>query len=109
MATCPIPDKHLHVGLPIKDVFDHILVRCPRCAACATIVKRGKRELPPYLRSVRLMCSGCGKIQEHEQPGFAIRRRVDTYLRLPLWLQRPCRRNTLWAYNLHHLAFLEVY
>jgi hypothetical protein len=26
-----------------------------------------------------------------------------------LWLQRPCCGKTLWAYNLHHVAFLEAY
>jgi hypothetical protein len=31
----------------------------------------------------------------------------DDYFELPLWLQTPCRGEALWAYNDHHLSFLE--
>jgi hypothetical protein len=109
MSTCRIPDRHVHVGLPIKDVFDHYLVRCPHCTACATIVKLGKHDRPPYFRTTRLTCSGCAKVQEREYGGSVLRKPVDPHFGLPLWLQRPCCGKTLWAYNLHHVAFLEAY
>ena len=32
----------------------------------------------------------------------------DPFFGLSLWLQAPCRNETLWAYNLEHLAHLTA-
>jgi hypothetical protein len=87
---------------------DRVLVRCPRCAGCATVIRpaaegcRGAGE-------TRLVCTGCGhagrpKARCRDSGGAA-----DPFFGLPLWLQAPCSGRTLWAYNAEHLAVLAGY
>jgi hypothetical protein len=90
-----------------------ILVRCPRCAGCAHLIRL---RAPPsgVTAGYRCVCAGCGAVRDWLLPR-------DRYVPVPgagpelagfglsLWLQAPCCGETLWAYNLAHLAFLERY
>ena len=92
----------------LSDFFGDILVRCPRCAACA--------HLLPILRNersegYRLICSACCNERVWTagtawEPGEGPRLRGYD---LDLWLTILCRGETLWAYNREHLDFLEQY
>ncbi|NUW39058.1 hypothetical protein [Nonomuraea rhodomycinica] len=110
-----------------------ILVRCPRCDGRALVaVHPDHRERHAYAvgwltAPHRLTCGGCGRCADRApsrwEPGrgdpyftsggpYAVPRLGgpdDPYFGLPLWLRRPCRGGTLWAYNLAHLDVLEAY
>ena len=40
---------------------------------------------------------------------YALGDAADAYFHLPLWLQWPCGKHTVWAYNRRHLQFLRDY
>jgi hypothetical protein len=89
---------------------DDIVVRCPRCAACAHLMKlveAGGRGV-----GYRLVCATCACERDWRFPrdrsipvpsmgphlsGFG----------LDLWLQAPCCGKTLWAFNEPHIDFME--
>jgi len=97
------------------------LVVCPRCAGRALVRDRGAAA--GHASRVALTCAQCGLSRHWEQAGpgvltsaetgaypegvVALGGPVDWYFHLPLWLQAPCRGETLWAYNARHLDFLE--
>jgi hypothetical protein len=102
----------------LSDFGGECLVACPRCSERARVRVRGGD--PP----VQLTCIHCGhsagwtpsnpgivtSAAPERFPGHvAYGGPVDPYFHLPLWLQAPCRGETLWAYNADHLQWLEDY
>jgi hypothetical protein len=106
----------------IYDFGWDFLVRCPKCQNCAHVVHRGE-VLPPsatarnigaaIFKPMRLVCSTCGYIKDTAEKVKGVRGLgegpFDWYFHLPLWLQTPSCGQTLWAYNVEHLEFLESY
>ena len=108
--------------------FD-VLVRCPRCDACAisrpSVVEN--RWVMWWPR--RLVCATCGRADnwaatrrsaatvvttaDHRAApveGLLLGAPVDPHFRLPLWLETSCcGGHTLWAWNPEHLDALEAY
>ncbi len=89
-----------------------LLVRCPRCGGRAEFAAPSDATgRQAALR--RVVCAGCGYVRNGRADGpnwdALSRGNVDPYSGLPLWLQTPCCGETLWAYNMEHLAFLERY
>ncbi|HYR11692.1 MAG TPA: hypothetical protein VEQ60_28170 [Longimicrobium sp.] len=102
----------------LSDFGGKCLVACPRCSERALVRVRGPDDNPP----VQLTCVHCGHsagwvpsnpgvvtaADPQKFPGHvAYGGPVDPYFHLPLWLQAPCRGETLWAYNAAHLQWLE--
>lgn len=99
---------------PIEEFADEVLVACPACGKMATA-----RLVPlvepahhgPMVAQVegRLVCAHCG--HNARRPAFvrANGGPVDPVFQQPVWLQRPCAGETLWAYNARHLDALEQY
>ncbi len=83
---------------------------CPVCGRPLRMSPR-HRPAPPPEGEVRLTCRGCGATctAPLRWSPLAFDRPVDFYFGLPLWLQAPCRGETLWAYNERHLQFLRGY
>jgi hypothetical protein len=74
---------------------DRDLVKCPHCGACAQV------DLILSLQGVikhNLTCQTCN-----------ISKEIGYFNYPSLWLQAPCCGNTLWAYNLKHLEFIEMF
>ncbi|MFG2140885.1 hypothetical protein [Streptomyces sp. NPDC048650] len=100
---------------------DLIHVVCPGCGGRAVVVQRPGLPDPQYItdmhfRPRRLSCRLCGKTADWT----AARRNNalvaatlggpnDPFFNLPLWLQTPCSRKLLWAYNGRHIDVLEAY
>lgn len=92
----------------LHDFKDDMLVVCPRCAECAHV--RGAAQARTRFVT-RLTCGSCGASQDG-QVGFlgldGVQVRVEEAgAPLELWLQTPCRGETLWALNGAHVAALE--
>lgn len=89
-----------------------ILVRCPRCDACAHLLALQRPD--GIHNGHRVVCRSCAYFQEWNLE-------VDHCIPLPsggerlagfgldLWLVTPCCGATLWAYNREHLQFLQDY
>ncbi|TVT31497.1 hypothetical protein FNH05_28275 [Amycolatopsis rhizosphaerae] len=97
---------------------DEVLVRCPRCDACAKVVHLPRHGQGSGLR--RLVCTACGYTSDKHLAGRWVLPSVlsrperrgtvrDPIFRLPLWLQTDCRGHVLWAYNQRHLDYLEAF
>lgn len=98
-------------------VADEVLVRCPRCDACARVVRRPGVESSSAGQSEcrRVVCTGCGFVLD-EPPGVRVLRSPersgvvhDPFFRYPLWLQADCCGHVLWAYNRQHLEYLRSF
>jgi hypothetical protein len=109
MSKQQLRGQSVSAGLSAFDAGFQFLVRCPACDARATVIGGGLTNAV----SSRFICCQCGKVKEARATGFyggtPSGPPVDPYMRLPLWLQRPCCGKTLWAYNLSHVTFLEEY
>ena len=93
------------------DAFrDEVLVRCPRCNACAT-VRLADPTRTDLFAPRRFSCLACGATKDWagKEIGSSGESPVDDFFHYPLWLQIPCCGHTLWAYNLRHLDFLEAF
>lgn len=99
---------------------DHVLVRCPRCAACAHLrwlsahTERRKNRTV-RLAGHRLTCGACGHTTDwlrefswQVPPVIGVGPVLHGF-GLEVWLQAPCCGEVLWAYNEPHLRFLETY
>lgn len=95
-------DDHVYIG----KFADRILVKCPRCAKCATL-SRGNVVAPGASYEHRLTCVACAFVRDDDPKGWAPRDAKDPYYNEPLWLATPCCGHTLWAYNWAHLQYLE--
>lgn len=99
-------------GQTIYDFNEEFLVVCPRCAALAKVipVEINSEKLNNKLFAPRkLICLSCVHRATFDGRSIGIGASVDWYFRLPLWLQISCCGETLWAYNLKHLEYLENY
>lgn len=95
--------------LALDDFLDEILVVCPECGACASVLPIGAGK-PSMFAPRRLTCGLCG--YNKDWAGKTVKRSADRdgrdeYFRQRLWLQARCLGNTLWAYNHRHLQLLE--
>ena len=92
-------------------VEDPILVVCPRCEKKAQVVPLGTE--PEVPAKVKMVCIHCGLTKEkHATERTYIWNGddpTDGYFDRPLWMKIPCCGETLWAYNLRHLEFLEEF
>lgn len=87
------------------------MVHCPCCNSRA-IVQRIDPENTDWFTPRRFSCVACGftkdwSEREIKRPWYG--EPVDDYFHYPLWLQTPCCGQTLWAYNLQHLDFIEEF
>jgi hypothetical protein len=90
---------------------DEFLVRCPSCDSCAT-VRRIDRDNTDGFPLYRFSCTACGAAKDWCDREIIARSDSeprDDYFHYPLWLQSPCCGQTLWAYNLRHLEFIESF
>jgi len=88
---------------------DPTLIVCPKCSGIARIYPVEKQ--PQYAYAVRAVCSHCGFCKNKSA---AVRcfywhdeNPTDGYFGYQLWLQIPCGKKSLWAFNLRHLKLLE--
>lgn len=96
-----------------------ILVVCPHCERKAVVKTGNFQEMKWATDEVKVVCTFCGfnkKIENipHREDNKQKRglimlfgAPVDPFFRFPLWLQADFSGETLWAYNMEHLAFLE--
>lgn len=111
----PKPKRFRDRGQRNYEFGDSFLVRCPRCQRRADVARPADSSDQSFrfdqlFEPRRLTCGHCGYSRERHGTGFGIGRdATDWYFELPLWLQTPCCRRILWAYNEAHLRFLEDY
>jgi hypothetical protein len=89
------------------DHLDVILVRCPRCARPARVV-RAPDARPDLFPARRLVCTACGLAKSSDGRSVAFWRSShgpaeDPFFGVPLWLQTATRHGRLWAYGPGHL------
>ena len=90
----------------------NILVRCPRCCACAHLLAIHRADATHC--GHRLICESCAYSAEWNLdsdrsipvPGSGPHL---SGFGLDLWLATSCCGETLWAYNREHLQFLQSY
>lgn len=94
-----------------EDLFsfqNEFLVRCPCCDSCA-IVRCIDPDKVDSFAPRRFSCTACGSSKDWSEQKIGRRYTVDAYFHYPLWLQTSCCGQTLWAYNLRHLEFIEAF
>lgn len=89
-------------GRAVAEYAGLVLVRCPRCDACAVVTRAGLGS------RATVVCGACAYSSTKER----VRKEtfgapIDPVFGLPLWLTAPFRGETVWAYNAEHLAFLR--
>jgi len=84
------------------------LVRCPFCDSCA-IVRCIDPDNVDSFAPRRFSCTACGSSKKWFEKKIERWYTVDDYFHYPLWLQTSCCGETLWAYNLRHLEFIEAF
>jgi hypothetical protein len=124
-------DRFTDPGWSLRRFAQEIHVRCPRCDGRAVVVvhpdhREGHGSAIGLLTAPhRLSCHGCGHAADwHPRRDgggdlyfttggpFRVPRLTgpeDPFFGLPLWLQRPCCGQVLWAYNTAQLDLLEQY
>ena len=103
-----MPIRFSDAGQTIYSFGASFLVVCPRCRRCASVVPLPGTE-PQRFSPHRLVCARCGSTKDWRDHSISVGRPVDWYFRQPVWLQTPCCKQILWAYNVEHLNFLEEY
>ena len=101
-------DLHRDDGTTIHSFTDRFLVRCPDCSRRAE-VRRVSPEQTPNPWQARFCCTNCATVKNKQLSGWSDNVPFDWIFKYPLWLQTECCGETLWAYNLKHLDFLESY
>ncbi len=76
----------------------HVLLVCPQCSKCADLVAKED--------GYQLSCKHCGLIRQGENITSSAEQ--PTY-DASVWLRTSCCGETLWAYNVAHLDFLEAF
>ena len=89
---------------------NEFLVRCPFCDSCA-IVRCIESDKVDRFAPRRFSCTTCGSSKDWSQQNIEswCSKAQDNYFHYPLWLQTSCCGETLWAYNLRHLEFIEAF
>ena len=85
-------------GQTIYEFAHKFLVHCPQCDNCARVVPKNNEDTN-YFAPRRLICTECGYVKDWAEKSIRWVSETDWYFCLPLWLQTPCGRKTLWAYN----------
>lgn len=101
---CPLPQGSGWSGPALLSAR----TRCARCGAWLELERR--LRVPPKQDWVELGCERCdlGTRASYQLRVPPLRTdAVDLCFGLPLWLQTPCRGQTLWAFNPRHLKFLR--
>lgn len=92
------------ISTPTRE--DPVLVVCPQCASKAKVIPLNDDE-------VRVSCLKCGFSTSKRATCRILFWRsenpTDGYFGLNLWLKTDFSGETLWAFNLKHLEFLESY
>ena len=92
----------------IYSFHDELLVRCPHCDSCA-ILRCIDPDKVDFFAPRRFSCTACGSSKDLSKQKIESWYTVDDYLGYPLWLETSCCGETLWAYNLRHLEFIEAF
>lgn len=98
--------RHYDDGSSVYDFAEHFLVVCPKCFRCAKSSRIGEKGIKTL---ARIVCANCGYSKDRELNSWRVGVPEDWYFKLPLWLQRNCCGQVLWAHNLEHLAYIESY
>jgi predicted RNA-binding Zn-ribbon protein involved in translation (DUF1610 family) len=105
-------ERFQDTGDTVQSFQDKVLVRCPQCDSFA-IVRCLNPENVSRFAPRRFSCKACGSYKDWAESGISRTWKneppVDDYFHYPLWLQAPCCGQTLWAYNLEHLDFIEAF
>lgn len=104
-----------------EDFIDEVLVVCPSCNQKAKVIAGNKET--ELQAETKVICTSCGFNKKlSEKPDVVLHKTsrktitgkylvlggsVDPYFHFPLWLTIDCCNNTIWAYNLNHLNFIE--
>lgn len=83
-----------------------------RCGNCGrSVARRRQRWRSSRPRTLPVCCPGCRAVSDLSVSMTWSRSvpAVPRYRGLELWLQSPCKGETLWAYHEAHLAYLERY
>lgn len=105
---------------------DLILVHCPMCKKCTKIFTLDDiqvKDMPRILghEPKRLLCVECGFVKElypirrwdnvlaFRQELYDIKKGIDWYFGLPLYLQTKCCGQNMWFLNYEHLKDTEDY
>lgn len=115
-------DRFYDTGQTIFDFGNEFLVECPKCGHCAKVINQSDKQIG---FKVSFRCSNCGSNKSYTTfgPGVQTTKDVkrysprsvcigdayDWYFHYPLWLQIPCSKEILWAYNKDHLDFIQKY
>lgn len=105
-------DRFKDDGKTIYDFHEEFLIVCPKCASMAKVIPveiKSEKLNNRLFASRRLICLSCPYRETFSGRQIGIGRSVDWYFRQPLWLQISCCGETLWAYNLKHLEYIENY
>lgn len=93
-------------GQEVGHFSGEMLVVCQRCSKCATATTR----LEPGITKLKIVCRGCGYAREARLKWSYGRVPLnDRWFYRPLWLETSCCGETLWAFNLAHLNYIERY
>lgn len=104
-------DRFADQKLTIADFTDRILVVCPQCGACASVLPLPGGDTQLFAMR-RLACQSCGLVKDKKVRQAIFGRThgpVDSYFEMPLWLVAHQGTESLWAYNLEHLTYIESF
>ncbi len=87
---------------------NEFMVRCPFCDSCA-IVRCIAPDNVDSFAPRRFSCTACGSSKKWSEKKIERWYTVDDHFHYPLWLQTSCCGETLSAYNLRHLEFIEAF
>ena len=105
----PVRTRSQDDGTPRHRYQGETLLECPRCGGCGV-----SRHLDPHPDNLftprRFTCGTCSLTRtwandQVTRPDGAFA--LDDYFHLPLWLQTPCDKGVVWAYNATHLGQLR--
>ena len=94
-----------------EDIYsfqNEYMVRCPFCDSCALVRCIDSDNVDSFAPR-RFSCTACGSSKKWSEKKIERWYTVDDYFHYPLWLQTSCCGETLWAYNLRHLEFIEAF
>lgn len=97
----------------LYEFVHEVLVVCPQCAGKALVKAGNFQEMPHLVEGIRVVCGTCGynktlqPVSLRDKKHLIFGAPVDPFFHLPVWLRSDFGGETLWAYNLRHVAFLE--
>ena len=107
-----IVDKGEHrfsISIPINE--DPTPIKCPQCSQKAFVVLAD--EKPELGYAVKAVCPNCGfssqKVTTERKFFWQEDEPSDGFFDYQLWMRVDCCGESLWAFNLRHLEFLEEF